>query len=204
MSGSETAVDPQTLAFYEQEAEAYAGWAEGHGLPRALVCFAERLPSGTAVLDLGCGGGWAARAFAARGHPVTALDPSAKMLERLEGIAGLETVCGDISALAPARRFGGIWAHFSLQHVPRAAFGATLAQVAPRLEPGGWLFLGLHEGQQTRRDRLGRLYCHHEAGEVQTLLRGLGVEPATLVHARSTGYDGSPIAVMHLEARARG
>ncbi|MCC6007350.1 MAG: class I SAM-dependent methyltransferase [Rhodobacteraceae bacterium] len=206
MAGPEpgTGPDPETLAFYEAEASHYADWSAAHGLPRHFRRFAARLSPGAAVLDLGCGGGWAALAFAERGHAVTALDPSAAMLARLDGVAGVRTCLGDIAALDAQTRFGGIWAHFSLQHVPRAAFPVTLARVAGHLAPGGWLFLGLHEGRQTRRDGLGRLYCHHEADAVATALRDLGLGPAALARARSTGYDGTPIAVMYLEAQALG
>lgn len=58
--------DPQTLAFYDREAAAYAG----RRLPEAsqrLIDFLAALPAGANVLDLGCGGGQDSEVMQAKG-----------------------------------------------------------------------------------------------------------------------------------------
>lgn len=198
------ALDLDTVAVYDREAERYADWSARQGLPRHFHRYAARLVPGGRVLDLGCGGGWAARAFAERGFPVTAVDPSGAMIARLSDLPGIEAIVGDVFALPATARFAGIWAHFSLQHVPRAAFGDVIARVAGLLQAGGWLFLGLHEGGGERRDGLGRFYVHHDADGLRQTLAGVGLGVARLARHRSTGYDGSPIRVLHLEAGTNG
>lgn len=196
-----TGPDPETVAFYDREAADYSGWTDGKEPPRSFRDFAAALPSGAHVLDLGCGGGWAARGFRDRGLRVTALDASAAMVAGLAGEPGIETVQGDFLDLPPGERFDAIWASFSLQHAPRAEMPAILAHVAATLKPGGRFWIGVHEGAETLRDRLGRHYCHYSEAEMTGLLADAGCTVETAGFADDQGYDGRPIRVMTLLAR---
>lgn len=70
--------------------------------PSAWVCrWAELVPGGGIVLDVACGNGRHARYFAARSHPVEAVDRDPAMLAALSGIAGISTRCADLE--------GGPW-----------------------------------------------------------------------------------------------
>ena len=59
------------------------------------------IPAGASVLDLGCGTGRFARALAALGHPVVAVDHEPAMLEGLESVAGVTPVLADIGSARP-------------------------------------------------------------------------------------------------------
>jgi SAM-dependent methyltransferase len=63
--------------------------------------WAERVPAGGRVLDVACGNGRHARYFAARGHPVEAVDRDPELLAALADVAGIRTRCADIE--------GGPW-----------------------------------------------------------------------------------------------
>jgi SAM-dependent methyltransferase len=63
--------------------------------------FAALVTPGGPVLDLASGGGRHARFFAARGHPVEAVDRDAGALATLAGVAGVHTRCADLE--------GGPW-----------------------------------------------------------------------------------------------
>ena len=81
--------------------------------PSAWVLrWAHLVAPGGEVLDLACGPGRHARWFAARGHPVTALDRDREALAALAGVPGVTTVCADLEDGSPwpleARRFAGI------------------------------------------------------------------------------------------------
>lgn len=193
--------DAETVAFYDREAASYAGWRAGAPLPKVFLRFAEALPPGAAVLDLGCGGGWAARAFRDRGHPVTALDASAGLLACLAGEPGIDTVRGDFRDLPPGERFDALWSAFALQHAPRAEMPAILAHVTGTLRPGALACIGIHEGAEELRDRLGRFYCHYTEPELRGLLSSAGLAVEAVDLAQDRGYDGRPITTLTLRAR---
>jgi SAM-dependent methyltransferase len=63
-----------------------------------VVRWADQVPTGGWVLDLACGSGRHARFFAARGHPVEAVDRDPAKLAALAGIPGISTRCADLEA----------------------------------------------------------------------------------------------------------
>lgn len=66
-----------------------------------ITRWADRVPAHGRVLDLACGKGRHARWFAARGHPVEAVDRDSAKLALLSGVPGIRTRCADLE--------GGPW-----------------------------------------------------------------------------------------------
>ncbi len=192
--------DQSTVEFYDREAETYGKWAEEYGLPKHFRNFAGKLAKGASVLDFGCGGGWAAKTFHARGFETTALDPSSAMIELVSKTKGINTICGESSNIAP-REFDAIWAHYSLQHIKRDSLPEALAQLAEALVSNGALFVGIHEGDGIHRDGLNRLYNHYGESEIRDLLATAGFTVESVSHAKDKSYEGHPINVMNIEAR---
>lgn len=97
-----------------------------------MVRFAGLVPAGSAVLDLACGHGRHARLFAARGHPVTAIDRDRTALAALEGVAGIEALAIDLEDGSPfplaGRTFAGI---VVANYLWRPLVPALLAALAP-------------------------------------------------------------------------
>lgn len=104
-----------------------------------------RLPSPVRLLDIGCGAGIAAEAFARRGHDVLGLDASAEAIEVATAHAGgkgltlryhtgtAETLVGE------GQRFDVVTALEVIEHVPDPAdFMRLLAALAV---PGGLVFV---------------------------------------------------------------
>jgi SAM-dependent methyltransferase len=63
------------------------------------------------VLDVACGNGRHARFFAARGHPVEAVDRDPATLARFSGVPGVSSRCADLEGGLwpyPGERFAGI------------------------------------------------------------------------------------------------
>ncbi len=85
---------------------------------------------GAEVLDLACGRGRHARAFAARGHPVVAVDRDDAALATLSGQPRIELLCADLEGgpwpLA-GRRFGAI---VVVNYLHRPTFDLLLAALA--------------------------------------------------------------------------
>lgn len=196
--------DDETVAFYDKEAATYVKWADDIRESKRFTGFADRIKKGGDVLDLGCGGGRAARGFLDLGFKVTAFDASAAMIEQVQKIAGIKTICSDFEGLDIIDGFDGIWANFCLQHVPRTDFPDVLSRIAASLRPNGWLLIGIHEGTETRRDKLGRLYCHHTEVDLTKALKSHDIVVHSVTLVDSKGYDGTPHVGMTLVAQKNG
>lgn len=103
-----------------------------------------------AVLDLACGSGRHARAFAARGHAVLAVDRDREALAALAGTPGIETLYADLEDGSPwplgERRFAGI---VVANYLYRPLFPALAAALAD----GGVL---IYETFAVGNERYGR------------------------------------------------
>jgi SAM-dependent methyltransferase len=196
--------DDETIAFYNKEAPTYTKQPSEVGESDRLRNFASRIRPQGDVLDLGCGAGNAARAFHAMGFKVTAFDGSEGMLAQISKISEITTICADFDGLEMVECFDGFWANFCLQHVPRAEFPAVLDRVANALRTDGWLLIGIHEGNETRRDKFGRLYCHYTEAELSKALQQRGLRVHSVAFADSTGYDGTPFTGMTMVAQKLG
>ncbi len=112
--------------------------------PARVGWIAARAPQGARLLDVGCGAGIAAEAFARKGFRVTGLDAGAALIAAAEAHAdpalGIAYRAGLICDLiAEGARFPVVTALEVIEHVDDpAGFVLELAQL---LQPGGYLFL---------------------------------------------------------------
>jgi len=115
--------------------------------PPRLQYVADRVPlRGTAVLDVGCGGGLLSEALAGEGAQVTAIDLAPDLL-KIARLHGLESgVAVDYRLTAVEALAAELPAHFDaitcmemLEHVPDPA--SVVAACATLLKPGGRLFV---------------------------------------------------------------
>jgi ubiquinone/menaquinone biosynthesis C-methylase UbiE len=121
-----------------------------------LQAFVERhLPSTPArVLEVGCGQGDLARALAASGHIVVAIDPEAPDGELFESVS-LEEFSAD-------EKFDAVVASRSLHHIPELP--ESVAKIARLLRPGGRFVLDEHACDRLD-DRTARWYFLQRVGE---------------------------------------
>ena len=109
--------------------------------------FASRLAPGALLLDVGCGPGFDAAEFRARGFRAIGLDRSWGMLS-----AGLAEWPGpraqvDMRELPVRAGIDGLWVSASMLHVERGEVPGTLAGFQRALSPGGLLFVLLKGGE---------------------------------------------------------
>ena len=94
--------------------------------------FAELIPKGGTVLDLGAGAGRHVRYLSGRGHPVVAVDKDVSALADLAGAAGIEIRAADLEDGSPwplgDRRFEAI---VVTNYLYRQVFPAIIAALAP-------------------------------------------------------------------------
>ena len=193
--------DAQTLAAYEARIAEYARMA---GPPEAdMRAFAEALPEGGRVLDLGCGPGTAASWLKGAGLDVEAWDATPAMVEAARA-KGVTARVASFEELTARDAYDGVWASFSLLHAPRADLPRHLASVARALRPGGVLHLGMKTGSGERRDRLGRFYAFWSVEELETLLEEAGLTVTSAREGAEPGLAGSVDPFVVMRARKGG
>jgi SAM-dependent methyltransferase len=149
--------DPDTIAFYQARAPHWV-FHSGEHCSHQLDTFLNRLPPGSAVLELGCGGGRDAAHIRARGFVIDATDGTPALVKRANEAFNLGARVMAFHELEAEEAYAGVWAHASLLHCPRDALPDVLARIHRAMLPGGWFFSSYKLGQGEGRDLLGRLH----------------------------------------------
>jgi len=195
-----TTPDRRTLAVYDVHAAAYGALGVSPEDARHLSLFAEQLPAGARILDLGCGAGLHSKLFLDAGFDVVPLDGSAGIAEEARRLTGLDVRVMGFDQLKDVAAFDGVWAAHTLHHVPHAAFHRVVRRVARALRPGGQVFAAVKAGQGEVRDKLDRLYAFHSVAGFAGAWEDAGFSIRTIETYDATGFDGSPCRVLALFA----
>jgi SAM-dependent methyltransferase len=191
--------DADTLGFYATEAEIYAGRERELGEAR-LRRFAELLPAGGQVLELGCGGGQDSAALLALGLDVTPTDGSPELAAEAQKRLGRPVSVLLFEDLAADTAFDGVWANACLLHVPRPALPGILARVHRALRPGGAFYASFKAGEAEGRDRFGRYYNYPDADWLRTAYGKDGWSRIDIEEDLGGGYDQEPTRWLHTTA----
>lgn len=183
--------DKQTIEVYDAEAERYAKLVSKSEPDIDLRAFIEAVPKGARVLDLGCGPGNSAAMMRAAGLQAEAIDASAEMVRIARETHNIEARQARFSDLDEVAAYDGIWANFSLLHAPKSEMPEHLAAIHRALKPNGIFHIGLKLGEDTARDKIGRLYSYYETDELLDLLKTAGFTPRSQRFGEDTGLDGS-------------
>lgn len=183
-------IDDETIAVYNARAADYKNVNTQAEPWFMLRTFVDAMPAGARVLDLGCGPGNSAAYLAELGMQADAWDASEEMVALAaanEGVTARQAVFGDLDADA---LYDGIWANFSLLHAPRSDMPAHLAAIARALKPGGLFHVALKEGQDAKRDPIGRHYTYYTQEELTGLLLDAGLKAGDFTTGEDKGLDG--------------
>ncbi|WP_320127499.1 methyltransferase domain-containing protein [uncultured Sphaerochaeta sp.] len=110
--------------------------------------FLSHLPSGSTLLDAGCGSGRDSLAFTQMGYAVEAFDLSKAMVEATKRLVAIPVRQMGFSDLDYLDHFDGIWASASLLHVPQNEMSATFTLLSKALKPSGILFCSFKDREQ--------------------------------------------------------
>lgn len=108
-----------------------------------MVEISAALPPGARVLDLGCGEGRNAFFFAGRGCRVTAVDRSARGIEKLRALAGrtgvpLEAEVADIAEYPITGAWDLVMAHGVIDYLDNPVWRRLLGEIKEHTAPGGF------------------------------------------------------------------
>jgi SAM-dependent methyltransferase len=198
---STEAHDPQTLAFYEREAETYAARGLGTRV-RHLDEFLALLPAGAAILELGCGAGHDAHYMLSRGFDITATDavPAFTAIAQARLLRPVRVMRFD--ELDEALTYDGVWANASLHHAPLPALPGILRSIHGALKPGGIFHAGYKSGDGAARDALGRFYCFPSRAELTAAYEAAAAwGEFECFEGVGRGYDGVERTWLHVQAR---
>ncbi|MCY3878541.1 MAG: class I SAM-dependent methyltransferase [Rhodobacteraceae bacterium] len=184
-------LDARTIRHYDRNAERYAEWSGQDREFAHLDEFITRLPPRGKILDAGCGAGWDSEYFVARGFQALSIDGSRGMVRQANRRNGVQAEWVQFAQLRLHETVDGVWANCSLQHLPRNGFGPALQRICASLKTGGVAAITLHKGSGSRRDSLGRLYCHYLPGEVAEELHRFGMQPVANQSFSGKGFDGT-------------
>ncbi len=175
---------------YDHMAESYLGSKDPED-PTTLATLEELargLPSGAAVLDLGCGAGVpVTRWLADHGFAVTGVDFSARQLELAQRLVPAASfVKADMMDLDfPPESFDAVVAFYSIIHLPRTEQPALLEGIRRWLKPGGaflatWA-LGAWEGEVSDWEGWGAAmrWSHYDEQTNLRMLREASFEVAS-------------------------
>lgn len=194
--------DPETLDFYSAGANDYAEFV-GDGRENAyLSAFMDALPTGGAVLDFGCGHGWASAVMKQAGFKVTATDGSPGFVAEAKSRYGLDVTVMTFDQLDHVAIYDGLWVSFSLLHDSVHALPEHLQRLRRAAKPGALMYLGLKEGSGEERDSLGRFYSYFSEEEIRDGLGAAGWGKVRIARDLAKGMAGEMEASLHTTAVA--
>lgn len=165
-----------TRQSYDQGA---AAWSSSHSVPKFwgedFDKFFELLPTGSRLLEVGCGGGRDARELIAFGYDYTGTDISAGQLEQARqnnpGALFEQVSVYDLDFDKP---FDGFWCAAALLHIPKGRISEALAAVRRNMVVGAIGYISLKEGhdQQIEHNKeLGdRFFAYWQREEFNDVL----------------------------------
>lgn len=193
--------DAATLAFYAEEAPAYAANGSG-GASRHLAEFLERLTPGACILELGCGAGRDSQAMLDRGFEVDVTDGVPEIARQAQMRIGRPVRVMRFDELEAVDVYDGVWAQASLLHVPRQALSDVLSRVFKALRPGGLHFASFKAGHAEGRDEFGRYFNYLSADEARAAYRrSADWEIVSLVEFLGGAYEGGQVPWIAVTAR---
>jgi SAM-dependent methyltransferase len=170
----------QTTHTYDKIAATYAEkWQERGRLEKPMARFADLLPAGGWVCDVGCGSGFDTAVLQQKGFRTIGLDRSISMMQTGRDAYGMTAhfVQADMRDLPLGKTaVSGLWASASLLHLPRPDVPETLQTFARILKPGGILYLSVKLGDGANwvpnpyKDDLPRFFTYWQPDTLDPLL----------------------------------
>jgi len=191
--------DAGTLNFYARQAEVYA--AETAGQPTTdLDRFLDALPSGSTILELGCGSGRDSAHMIARGFDAVPTDGTPEMALLAERRLGRPVAILPFDQLRAESQYDAVWANACLLHVPRPDLAGILSSIRRATRLGGLFHASFKAGTADGHDRFGRYYNYPSADWLFAQYSIAGWANILIETRDGSGYDRQPTQWLHVTA----
>lgn len=198
---SRDSADPDTLAFYEDNAVFYIGQRPDR-VNSEVLPFLDLLKPGARILELGCGGGQDARYMIQRGFDVELTDGAAAMAEQASKLSSRPVRVMRFDELDDKAAYDAVIASASLLHIPRGGLPDVLTRIWCALKPGGWHLATFKTGDTEGYDEHGRYYNYISQAEADALYSGAGEwESLEYQTYEGSGYFSQPAKWLAVTAR---
>ena len=158
-----------------------------------LSPFADRLPAGATVLDVGCGSGRDLLWLKRRGFAVTGFERSAGLADLARAHAGCPVIGGDFATFDfSSLTFDALLLSGALVHLSPERLSGTLGGILKALDTPGWVYLSLKAGRGRRTDRLARTFYLWAAADLEPLLKAQGLRILHASRSPSAVGTGEP------------
>lgn len=175
-------MNDRTISWYDEHADGLTSRYDQADTESLHALLRKWIPSGSSVLEIGCGSGRDALFLASLGCKVTATDGSETMLQaarqnlpkEAERNVSFRQALFPLPARHPLlrRTFDAITAIAVLMHIPDSALFSFACQVKVLLNDQGIFFCSFSSGERKEKDE--RLFENREPEEVQHLLERQG------------------------------
>lgn len=182
--------DRETIEVYGAKAADYENFGITSVQIRGLEAFADGLPKGALVFDLGCGPGLHSAWLLERGFAVSGLDATPEFVEAARA-RGIDARVGTFDEVSEVAVYDAVFASFSLLHLPRAEFPEALGRAARAVKAKGRIYLGMKTGDHDHRDAMGRFYGFHTVAELTAHLGAHGFAVTWSEEGAEAGLAGS-------------
>lgn len=196
-------MDKKTIEFYNNNAHKYAEWRTNEGIDLSQKIFLNEIKSEGEIIDLGCGTGEKTIWFHKQGLKVDAVDASPQMFEKLNNFKGIKIQKVDLSKIEFQKKYDGMWASFSIQHLVKNIQDLLFKKISKALNNNGILYIGIHEGYKIYRDNLNRLYVPRSENEIRKVFKKNDLMIFNFFKEKNLSFDNEPIKVMHIFAKLK-
>ena len=166
-----------TIDYYNRNAVRYFNETVHADVSEIRDRFAQMLPPGGTILDLGCGSGRDSKAFIEQGFRVVAVDGSEELCKLAEEYIQQPVICSDFLDYKPEETFDGIWACASLLHLTEAECQIVVDRLSKNLKPGGCFYMSFKMGEfeGERDDRFYRDLIEEDLYKITNMVDNLKV-----------------------------
>ena len=166
-------MDKETLNFYNSNSKNYIESTLDIDMSHLYSDFLSEIPSGVAILDLGCGSGRDSKVFIDKGYKITAVDGSKELAKLASRVIGQEVIVSKFEDLRLTESYDGIWACASLLHVNRSNIVDVIKNISCNLNRDGVFYMSFKYGNNEYIDDKGRYFNCYTKESFEEMIKNI-------------------------------